>query len=424
MDFAAGALQAGAKLGLLILREMNWLGAGRVRGYLRLLALLNAAMVIWLLATAHGGVDANGFLLGSDFISFWTTGRMLISGADPYDAAAHIAAQRTFFASTSGYTAFFYPPSFLALCWPLGWLGYFPALAAWLLATGALYVAAVRVWWRELPVLARLGMPLWLPHLAYPAMVIVVTHGQTSWLVAALLGTGLLLVRRQPVLAGLCLGLATVKPQFGVLVPLALIASREWKVVLVAAITALLLAGLSAWAFGPQLWLEWLAASARAEVAMADGAVGFGKMTSVFAALRLLGAASVAAYAVQALVAAMAATLVVIHGWRRGWRPGLAALVLAGAPLATPFVLDYDMVLLAFPMLWLTGEGLRSGFLPYEKLVLLLAFVATAFARPLALNLSAPIMPLVLLAFFAIVWRRATLRPAAHCEEQPQLEGA
>lgn len=116
MDFAAGALQAVAKLGLLILREMNWLGAGRVRGYLRLLALLNAAMVIWLLATSHGGVDANGFLLGSDFISFWTTGRMLISGADPYDAAAHIAAQRTFFASASGYTAFFYPPSFLALC--------------------------------------------------------------------------------------------------------------------------------------------------------------------------------------------------------------------------------------------------------------------------------------------------------------------
>ena len=74
---------------------------------------------------------------------------------------------------------------------------------------------------------------------------------------------------------------------------------------------------------------------------MADGAVGFGKMTSVFAALRLLGTASVAAYAVQALVAAMVAALVVTHGWRKGWRPGLAALVLAGAPLATPFVLDY-----------------------------------------------------------------------------------
>ena len=420
MDLAAGALQAVAKLGLFILREMNWLGADRVRGYLRLLALLNVAMVIWMLASSHGGVDANGFLLGSDFISFWTTGQMLAGHGDPYDAAAHIAAQRAYFASATGYTAFFYPPSFLPLCWPLGWLRYFPALAGWLVVTGAMYVAAVRVWWRDVPT----RLPLWLPLVAFPAMPIVVTHGQTSWLQAALLGTGVLMVRRQPMLAGLCLGLATVKPQFGLLVPLALLASREWKVFVLAGATALALAGLSALAFGPELWAEWLAASARAQAAMADGAVGFGKMMSPFAALRLLGVPIVAAYVVQGLVTAVVAALIVLFGWTRGWRPGLAALVLAGAPLATPFVLDYDMVLLAFPMLWLVGEGLRKQFLPYERLVLVLTFAAPAFARPLALNLSVPIMPLVLLAFFAIVWRRATLRPQRHCEDEPQPEGA
>jgi hypothetical protein len=255
-------------------------------------------------------------------------------------------------------------------------------------------------------------------------MPIVVTHGQTSWLLAALLGTGVVMVRRQPLLAGFGLGLATVKPQFGLLVPLALLASREWKVVVVAAVTALTLGGLSALAFGPDLWADWLGASARAQAALADGAVGFGKMMSPFAALRLLGVPVIAAYVVQGLVAAVPAVLVVLFGWTRGWRPGLAALVLAGAPLATPFVLDYDMVLLAFPMLWLVGEGLRKEFLSYEKLVLLLTFVAPAFARPLALNLSVPIMPLVLLAFLAIVWRRATLRPYRHCEEEPQPEGA
>ncbi|TCM22044.1 uncharacterized protein DUF2029 [Novosphingobium sp. PhB165] len=393
---------------------MDWLGADRVRGYLRLLAGLNLAMLAWLLVTAHGGVDANGFLLGSDFISFWTTGRMLIAHGDPYDAAAHIAAQRAWFAPPGGYTAFFYPPSFLPLCWPLGWLGYFPALAAWLLATGTFYAAAVRVWWRN----AEIGLPRWLLLAAFPAMPIVVTHGQTSWLVAALLGTGVLMVRRQPLLAGLCLGLATIKPQFGLLVPLALIASREWKVIGLAAVTALALAGLSALAFGPETWLHWLAASGRAQAAMAEGAVGFGKMVSPFAALRLLGAPVWAAYGVQGLVTLAVAALVVVAAWTKGWRPALASLVLAGAPLATPFVLDYDMVLLAFPMLWLAGEGRRTGFAPYEKLVLLLAFVAPAFARPLALNLSVPIMPLVLAAFFAIVWRRASFRPKPHGDEE------
>lgn len=401
-------------------REMNWLGADRVRGYLRLLALLNLAMLVWLLVTSHGGVDANGFLLGSDFISFWTTGRMLIAHGNPYDAAAHIAAQRAFFASPSGYTAFFYPPSFLPLCWPLGWLWYFPALATWLLATGALYLVAVRVWWREVDT----KLPLWLPLAAFPAMPIVVTHGQTSWLVAALLGTGVVMVRRQPLLAGLCLGIATVKPQFGVLVPLALLASREWKVILVAGVTALALGGLSALAFGPELWADWLGASTRAQAAMADGAVGFAKMTSPFAALRLLGAPVITAYVVQGMVIAVVAALTVIAARTRGWRTGLAALVLTGAPLTTPFVLDYDMVLLAFPMLWLVGEGLRGGFAPYEKLVLLLTFVAPAFARPLAMNFSVPIMPLVLMAFFAVIWRRATSRPHAHCDGEPQPEGA
>ncbi|WP_395333321.1 glycosyltransferase family 87 protein [Novosphingobium sp. BL-8H] len=411
-------------MGADFLREMNWLGVARVRGYLRLLALLNAAMLVWLLVGSHGGVDANGFLLGSDFISFWTTGRMLIAHGDPYDAAAHIAAQRGWFASPTGYTAFFYPPSFLPFCWPLGWLGYFPALAAWLLATGVLYCAAVRVWWHGLD--ARLSV--WLPLAAFPAMPIVVTHGQTSWLVAALLGTGVVMIRRQPLLAGLCLGLATVKPQFGLLVPLALLASREWRVFLFAGLAALALAVLSALAFGPELWVHWLGASTRAQVAMADGAVGFGKMVSPFAALRLLGVSTVGAYAAQGAITAVVAALVVVAGWGRRWGTGLAALVLAGAPLATPFVLDYDMVLLAFPMVWLVGEGLRGGFAPYEKLALLLAFAAPAFARPLAMNLSVPIMPLVLLAFFAVIWRRATsaahVHAHAHCGEEPEPEGA
>lgn len=398
-------------MGAAFLRDMNWLGTERARGYLWVLAVLNIAMLAILLATSHGGVDANGFLIGTDFISFWTSGQMLHYAGNPYDGAAHIAAQRAVHASPGAYTAFFYPPSFLPFCWPLGWLGYFPALGLWLIATGALFVAALRGWWRE----AGAGIPFWLALTAYPAMAIVITHGQTSWLVGGLLGIGLLNARTRPVLAGICLGLATVKPQFGVLVPLALVASREWKVVFVAGGTAIVLAAVSALAFGPQVWPDWLAASGRAQEAMREGAVGFGKMVSVFAALRLLGMGAALAYAVQAVAGLAVAALTLAAAWKRRWNAGLASIVLAGAPLVTPFVLDYDMVLVAFPLLWLAGEGLRSGFAPYEKLVLLLTFVATAFARPMAMHLGLPIMPLVLVAFFALVWRRATRGSGVHC---------
>jgi hypothetical protein len=70
------------------------------------------------------------------------------------------------------------------------------------------------------------------------------------------------------------------------------------------------------------------------------------------------------------------------------------------------------MVLLAFPLLWLVGEGLRRGFAGWEKLAILLAFAAPAFARPLAMNLALPVMPLVLGLLFAVLWRRVS-RPAS-----------
>ncbi|EJL26513.1 glycosyltransferase family 87 protein [Novosphingobium sp. AP12] len=391
-------------MGADFLRRMDWLDAARARGYLRLLAVLNVMMLAALVLTSHGGIDRNGFLLGSDFVSFWTVGHMLHLGADPYDGAAHIAAQRTFFASDTGYTAFFYPPLFLPFCRPLGLLGYFPALACWLIATGAVYIAALKVWWRE----AGTGTPLWLLFLAFPAVPIVITHGQTSFLVAGLLGLGAWLVPSRPVLAGVLMGLATIKPQFGLLLPLVLLLTREWKVIAAAALTALALAACSALAFGHEVWPDWLAASARAEDAMAGGAVGYAKMVSPFAALKLLGGRTALGYGVQALVTLGIAGLLTWSAWGRRWSPGLAALTLAGAPLATPFVLDYDMVLLAFPLSWLMRQALLHGFRDWEKLAIVLTFAAPAFARPLAMNVGLPIMPLVLAGLFAAIWRRTT----------------
>jgi hypothetical protein len=94
--------------------------------------------------------------------------------------------------------------------------------------------------------------------------------------------------------------------------------------------------------------------------------------------------------------------------WRRSYTPALGAAMLAGAPLATPFVLDYDMVLLAFPLIWLAGNCFR----PWEKLVFVLAFIAAAFARPLAMEAGVPVMPLVLGALFVAMVRRAVEEPA------------
>ncbi len=384
------------------IRKAEWLEPGRVRGYLLLLALVNAGAVVYLLATQKGGVDVNGFLIGTDFISFWTSGRMLLVGANVYDTAAHVAVQREFYAMPGEYTAFFYPPNFLPFVWPLGLLPYFPALAAWLAVTGAAFLAAVRAWFREL----GLKGPAVVLVAGFPPVFVTLTHGQTSFLMAALLGGGLLLVGRRPWLAGILIGLATIKPQFGLLVPLALLASGQWRTIAGAGAAALALAALAAAAFGPQVWADWLAITRTASTATADGNIGFAKMVSVFAGLSLVGVPAAAAMAVQVATSLALAAAVVVAGWRRAFTPGLAALVLAGAPLATPFVLDYDMVLTAFPLAFLFARAREGGFADGERITIAAVFAGAAFARPLAINAGVPIMPLLLAALFVAVFRR------------------
>ncbi|MBW8752586.1 MAG: DUF2029 domain-containing protein [Sphingomonadales bacterium] len=389
-------------MGLDFFRRADWFDAARARGYLWALALIDIATLAFLLATSRGGIDRNGFLLGTDFLSFWTTGQMLHAHANIYDAAAHTAAQRGFFAAKDAYTAFFYPPTFLPFCWPLGLLGYFPALALWLAATGAAYLFAVRQWMKRV----GLAQPLPLLFAAFPPVLIAITHGQTAFLVAALLGLGTLLVPSRPWLAGVLLGLATIKPQFGLLVPVALLLTREWRVIAGAMLSAALLGAVSTLAFDSQIWADWYHLSSAAQGAMAEGAIGYAKMQSPFAAAKLLGAPSGIAYALQGLLTLAVAGAVAWASWGRRFDLPLAALLLAGAPLATPFVLDYDMVLLAFPLIWLAGQMIGQGFGPWDKLVFAATFAAAAFARPLALAAGIPIMPVILVAFFAVTLRR------------------
>ena len=385
-----------------VLRKAEWLEPSRVRGYLVLLALVNVGALAYLLLTQNGGVDANGFLIGTDFISFWTSGRMLLTGDNVYDTYAHVITQREFHEIPGEYTAFFYPPNFLPFVWPLGLLPYFPALGLWLAASGAAFVGAVKAWFSAL----GLKGPSLVLLAAFPPVFLTLSHGQTSFLVAAFLGGGLLLVERQPWLAGVLIGLATIKPQLGLLVPVALLVSGQWRTIAGAGLAAIALAGLATILFGPQVWSDWLTITQTAGSATDSGSIGFAKMVSVFAGLRLIGVPSEMAMGVQAAVTIAVAAGIATAGWRHAFTPSLGALVLAGAPLATPFVLDYDLVVTAFPLAWLFARARATDFADWERITIAAAFSGAAFARPIAINTGVPIMPLIIGALFVLVWRR------------------
>jgi Glycosyltransferase family 87 len=82
--------------------------------------------------------------------------------------------------------------------------------------------------------------------------------GQSSFLTAAMLIAIFALLDRRPVAAGILIGLLTIKPQLGILFPFMLITSGRWRVFIVAAVTALALAGATAAIFGAQVWIDFV----------------------------------------------------------------------------------------------------------------------------------------------------------------------
>lgn len=384
------------------IRTARWLDAERARAYR--LALLIVTLLVaggWALA-ARGGMDANGKPLGTDFLAFWSAARLALAGAPAaaYDLARIHAAEAQGWPTDPGLASFLYPPPFLLLCLPLGLLPYFAALAAWLAATGAAYAAVVRGWLDR-----RAGA--WPTILAFPAVLTNIGHGQNGFLTAALLGGGLGLLGKRPVLAGALLGGLVVKPQLALAVPVLVLAGGHGRTMLAGIASALLLCAAATLAFGAGIWPAFLAGGATGRAILEQGLVEPGKMVSLYAAVRVLGGGATAGYAAQALLTVAAAAAVALAA-RAGSIRGAAATCACAAPLMSPFFLDYDLTVVALPLAWLSGEGLRRGWRPYEKIILAAGYALPLVARPLALGLGIPVAPVVLTA---LLWMslRATL---------------
>ena len=392
------------------LRDADWLDAERARAYARILCDITLLVAVAWIALSRGGLDVDGKPIGTDFVSFWTASKLALAGeaGAPWDTAAHWAAQRALFGGKlSDYAAFFYPPPYLLVCLPLALLPYLWSLAVWLGATAFAYWRVMRAF---LPGLSP-GV-----FLAFPAVLINAGHGQNAFLSAALVGAGLLLLDTRPLLAGVSFGAMAFKPHLVLLMPFALVFARRWATLAVAAATAAAFCAVSYGVLGEPAWAGFLRDSAFAREALERNLIGDEKMQSVFSAARLLGAPLGLAYALQGLTA-LAALAALFALSRRAFRgPAEAAAAVSACLLASPFLLDYDLTLLAIPLAWLAREGLRTGFLPWEKTALLAAFLLPLVSRVVASAMGLPLGPLTIAAVFALTIRRGLVREAADAD--------
>ena len=160
--------------------------------------------------------------------------------------------------------------------------------------------------------------------------------------------------------------------------------------------------------FGAQTWQAFFASIAfTRQVVLEQGGSGFEKLQSAFAAARLWGFSVATAYALQAATSLIAA-LAVIWIWRRTANFELHAAALATAVLlTTPYMMDYDLVILALPIAWIALEGRRTSFLTWEKSLLAFVWTLPLFARSLAGHALIPVAPLAMLLLLADIARRA-----------------
>ena len=380
----------------------------------RLLQVAGAAVVaLYVLFLVAGTVLRGAAPLPADLLAFLTAARLAAAGqaALAYDWAAFQLAQAAVLGSDpeaiGGALGWLNPPHFFFLVLPLAPLGYGWAWLVWVLATGSLLAAAA---WSVLPRGAAVVAVL-----AAPSILLTASVGQNGLLIAALFAWTFALLDRRPGLAGIALGLLTVKPQFGLLLPVLLALTGRWRAFGVAAAVALA-AIMAAWAaFGTEAWLAFLPSLGGNAERMLGGEVS-PRIQSVHAFLARLTGSPGLAIAGHAVVAAGVVALVLRLWLRRPEGPAeaRAAAAIAASYLVTPYVWGYDTPAIPVAALFLARAALRDGWLAAEKPLLVIACLLPGLLVWVQHPLVAPLAWGIILG---LAWRRdrawrATMRPA------------
>jgi alpha-1,2-mannosyltransferase len=286
---------------------------------------------------------------------------------------------------------------------PLALLGVAKAYAAFLAVTAGLATVLV----------GRRDGWAWLAIVTSPAALWVVVAGQNTFLSVALFYGGMGLVRRAPAAAGILLGLLAYKPQLWILIPLALLAARQWRALawMAGTVAATALASLAV--LGIDVWWAFLESTrAGGRIANEVFVQVYTQMVTLFAAARIAGLPAEIASVLQ-LGSALACIVAVWLVFRRpgSWEMRTAFLA-AATFLVSPYTMNYDLLLLMPAAVALFRAGMAEGFEPSEKPILLALWVMPTVGM-YANAVGVPAIPVVILVFAILVGKRALRPPTA-----------
>jgi hypothetical protein len=299
--------------------------------------------------------DGTTLVVGRDFLNFWMYGRaaQLPDPGQWYDPRLYNGALTALVGQNYPGQNWSYPPTMTLVMAPFGALGYLPALAIWTVIGLAIFVPVV---WRYLG-----DRRAAIAALCSPAAVFGLISGQLAFVTTAMLIGAFAWLDRRPVPAGMLIGLLTVKPHLGILLPVMLAASRRWKVFLVASVTAIVFAGISMALFGVTPWINYVEMGLAVQNAVLNDAGGIATpfYPTLFMNLRGIGIGYGPAMALQ-IALALAAAAVVAWAFRNRTDADsriLMALFFACSVSALPYMLVYDTLPLCVTAMALLASG-------------------------------------------------------------------
>lgn len=284
--------------------------------------------------------------IGADFVSFWAAGRLALAGraVDAYNIALHHQVEEMV-APHVGLIPFPYPPPFLILVAPFALVGFGLAFTFWSAITAGFYAfASSRV------------APLRFAFSIAPAGVNFMI-AQSGFLMGGLFILGLSLVASTPFAAGAVLGLLILKPQIALLLPVAMLAGREWRVIggAIASSSAALLLGLMI--FGWQAYEAFWNILPHYVGFMRDSRLPWYQIASPFGLARFSGIPQPAALSIHILIAALATALTARAWWLK--LDERIPILAASTMLISPYFFTYDSLLIIVPLGWLLRHNVR-----------------------------------------------------------------
>ncbi len=246
-----------------------------------------------------------------------------------------------------------YAPTMLLWIVPLSWFPLWAAYSAWVVVSASAFIQSCRSHLTN----REIGLAL----ISFP-MVYCLLNGQVSAFLTALLiwACG----ARNRIAAGIAFAvIASIKPQFVLLAPLMLLATRDWRAIGSSTLALAAIVAISLGAFGSETWEQWFASFDHfQEIVIKNGVLTVAVTPA--AAAQLWGLPPLPFMVVGA---ALGSWLVVRC---RGHAPLLQATAIgAGSLLSSPYAIMYDLVVVVPFLAWSVFRGSMLSALVISSVV-------------------------------------------------------